>query len=287
MGTNKAPILANIYMAKLEALQKEKCKTEVKLKWPILFKRFIDDGFGVMEGTKLDFEHWISEFNLLRQTITIDKFKFGNEVDFMDLFIYKGEEFFVNGKLDISVFQKQENKYMYIPSKSGHLKHTIRNFILGELRRYVRCCTQEFNFLKTKNKFFKRLRLRGYKKLFLLRLFRKVKHSSRNTLLKISPQRCIEGKFYSELKENNIIEDAEQIFHETFSNEFLNLMENVLNSNGDTNSIEVPVNNIVVPIKVCSLIFQIFRHKTFETKQNSFLCLCLSVFSGNQFRQRR
>ena len=100
--------------------------------------------------------------------------------------------------------------------------------------------------------------MRGYKKLFLLRLFRKVKHSSRNNLLKISPQRCIEGKFYSELKENNIIEDAEQIFHETFSNEFLNLMENVLNSNGDTNSIEVPVNNIVVPIKVCSFIFQNF-----------------------------
>ena len=141
--------------------------------------------------------------------------------------------------------------------------------------------------LKNKNKFFKRLRLRGYKKLFLLRLFRKVKHSSRNTLLKISPQRCIGGNFYSEMKENNIIEDAEQIFHETFSNEFLNLMENVLNSNGDTNSIEVPVNNIVVPIQVCSLIFQTFRHKTFETKQNSFLCLCLSVFSGNQFRQRR
>ena len=77
-------------------------------------KRFIDDGFGVtvMEGNKFDFEYYVSEFNLLRKTITIDTFKFGNEVDFMHLFIYKGEEFFVNGK-------------------SGHLKHTIRNFILG------------------------------------------------------------------------------------------------------------------------------------------------------------
>ena len=140
--------------------------------------------------------------------------------------------------------------------------------------------------LKTKKQFFRRLRLRGYKKLFLLRLFRKAKHSLRNNLLKISPQRYIEGNFYSELKENNIIEDAEKIFHKTFSNEFLNLMENVLNSNGDTNSIEVPI-NVVVSVKVCSLLFQIFRHKTFETKQNSFLCLCLSVFSGNQFRQRR
>ena len=51
MGTNVAPILANIYMAKLELLLKEKCKTDIKLKWPTLFKRFIDDGFGIMEGT--------------------------------------------------------------------------------------------------------------------------------------------------------------------------------------------------------------------------------------------
>ena len=32
MGTNVAPILANIYMAKLELLLKEKCKTGIKLK---------------------------------------------------------------------------------------------------------------------------------------------------------------------------------------------------------------------------------------------------------------
>ena len=32
MGTNVAPMLANIYMAKLELLLKEKCKTDIKLK---------------------------------------------------------------------------------------------------------------------------------------------------------------------------------------------------------------------------------------------------------------
>ena len=76
-----------------------------------MFQRFIDEGFGIMEGNKLDFEHWVTEFNLLRETITIDKFEFGNEVDFMDLVLYKGEEFNVSGKLDTSVFQKDENKF--------------------------------------------------------------------------------------------------------------------------------------------------------------------------------
>ena len=53
----------------------------------------------------------------------------------MDLFVFKGARFFEDGKLDILVFQKEENKYMYIPANSGHQKHTINNFILGELQK--------------------------------------------------------------------------------------------------------------------------------------------------------
>ena len=172
---------------------------DIKLKLPILFKRFIGDGFGILEGNKLDFEHWITEI-ILRETITIDKFKFCNEVDFMDLFIniyiYKGEKFYVSGKLDISVFQKEENKYVYIPTKSGH---QIILFAILYWESYVDTLDvlhKNFTFLKqTKNIFFKRLRFRGYKKVFLTRLFRKVKHSSRNDLLKRSPQHNVEGNF--------------------------------------------------------------------------------------------
>ena len=182
MCTNVAPILANIYMAKLENLLKEKSKTNTKIIWPVLFKRFID-GFGITEANKEEFEYWIHEFNLLRETIPIDKFKYGNAVDFMDLYVFKGNCFFEDGKLDISVFQKEENKYMYIPANSGHQKHTINNFILGELRRYVRFNTIQRNFAKIKCKFFGRLRNRGYNKKFLTTLFRKVDFGSRNKLL--------------------------------------------------------------------------------------------------------
>ena len=72
--------------------------------------------FGILEGNKLDFEYWVTEFNLLQETITIDKFKFGNEVDFMDLFVYKGKEFYSCGKLDVSVFQNRR-KQIYVHPK--------------------------------------------------------------------------------------------------------------------------------------------------------------------------
>ena len=116
-----------------------------------------------------------------------------------------------------------------------------------------------------KNKIFKRLHLRRYKKLFLKRLFRKVKYSSRNSFLKFPPKYFTEEKFYSERKETEILENAEQTFQETFSDDFLNLMENVLNSDNGTNSIVSPQNNMVVSFEVCS-IFVLQIIKNIETK---------------------
>ena len=244
LGTNVAPILTNIYMATLENLLKEKSKTNTKIIWPLLFKRFIDDGFGITKANKNEFELWVNEFNLLRESITIDKFKYGNRVDFMDLFIFKGESFSENGKFDISVFQKEENKYMYIPASSGHQQHTINNFILGELRRYIRFNTIKKNFLKIKRKFFIRLRNRGYTKMFLSRLFNKIKFGSRNKLLAISA----DNENYRETGYNGsdtiLINDAERMFQETFSEEEIP-EENVHNNNVRTCS-------IVSPISLCN-----------------------------------
>ena len=93
MGTNLAPILANLYLAMLQEELKKKCVNDRKLKWPKLFLRFIDDGFGIMEGSKKDVEYWIKQFNGLRKTIKIDKWSFGNSVEYMDIYT-KEKSFF-------------------------------------------------------------------------------------------------------------------------------------------------------------------------------------------------
>ena len=57
MGTNVLPTLTNIYLEKFEKLLIDKCIVDKKLVWPILFKRFIDNGFEVTKGSKQDFEY--------------------------------------------------------------------------------------------------------------------------------------------------------------------------------------------------------------------------------------
>ena len=86
MGTNVAPILANLYLAKLEKLLKDKTKNDHKMVWPILFRHFIDDGFGTTKGSKSDVEYWIMTFNFLVKSIKIDKFKYGSKVEYIARF---------------------------------------------------------------------------------------------------------------------------------------------------------------------------------------------------------
>ena len=106
MGTNLAPILANLYMAMLQ-----------------------EDGFGIMEGTKKDVEYWILQFNNLRKSINIDKWSFGNHVEYMDLYIYTKEKNFILPEFWIFVFYKKKSTGICIfLKKSGHVSHTIKNY---------------------------------------------------------------------------------------------------------------------------------------------------------------
>ena len=114
MGTNLAPILANLYLAILREELKKKCVHDKKLKWPTLFQRFIDNGFGIMKGTNEDVKYWISQFNGSTKTIKNNNWTFGNHVEYMDICIYKGESFFLpdfwtfkcskNNGIDILIF---------------------------------------------------------------------------------------------------------------------------------------------------------------------------------------
>ena len=94
------------------------------------------------------------------KTFFIDKMEFWeNHVAYTDLYIYiyifKGNKVFETGKLSIKVYQKLENRYMYIPNKASiqDIRYKIKNFVLG-MKCHVRINTEEINFLKIQTLFF-------------------------------------------------------------------------------------------------------------------------------------
>ena len=63
---------------------------------------------------------------------------------------YKGKDFYEDGKLSVSIHQKETKKFMYIPYQSFHQRHTIKNYVWGELKCYVHFNTEEKNFKNLK-----------------------------------------------------------------------------------------------------------------------------------------
>ena len=72
---------------------------------PILFKRFIDDGFGILKG---------------------------NNVDIMDLFIYKREDFNSSGKLDIRFPKGREQTWKIWRFTGIQLLKNKKHFFSGD-----------------------------------------------------------------------------------------------------------------------------------------------------------
>ncbi|CAM9127348.1 unnamed protein product, partial [Choristocarpus tenellus] len=74
---------------------------------------------------------------------------------------------------------------MYIPFRSSHPMHSKRGYITGELLRYVSTCSDKESYPEVRNKFYFKLRARGYPPWFLLlQCFEKVNYSQRAERLK-------------------------------------------------------------------------------------------------------
>ena len=108
---------------------------------------------------------------------------------------------------------------MYVPAKSGHTKHTIKNFILNELKMYVRYNTVEHIFFKIWNTYIASLRNCGYKKVPLKKLLRCVQFADRMNLLTLSQDKLDFRKISNTEVECVLIVDGEHIFKGTFSKE--------------------------------------------------------------------
>ena len=174
MGTCFAVVYANIYLNVIEY--------EIWLQFksfgytlPILFKRYIDDIFAIfpiINNASAEPSHtlFLSLYNSLRTSIKLT-WTTGDSVNFLDLTLSLGKRFNSSKQIDISLYQKEMNNYLYIPPTSFHTQESIKSFIVSEIRRYCLNCSDPEEFTNRKSLFLQRLLTRGYSKRFLKPLF--------------------------------------------------------------------------------------------------------------------
>jgi hypothetical protein len=109
-------------------------------------------------------------------------------------------------KIQFKLFQKEINKYLYIPPMSNHPISLLSNIIVQELKRYcLLYCSFKSDYLDLAQKFKTRLLNRGYSEEFLVPLFANI--PSRESLLKnlLSPKKIASTKESNNLKRGPII----------------------------------------------------------------------------------
>lgn len=159
MGTNVAPLLANIYLY---------YKVDVLIRTRFAyFMRFIDDVFSIYRGNEINLQRVLNEFSQaalpLKITWNIDREK----AIFLDLEIH-----YRDNTISFITYQKPLNIYAYIPEFSSHSWGVFKGFIIGELIRYMRTCSYYEDFNNIRKLFWLRLLARGYKPAMLILLFK-------------------------------------------------------------------------------------------------------------------
>ena len=180
MGTNLAPAFANLFMVSIENPVITKWKTSGHI---IAYFRFIDDIFFIVNGSLTITKQIVDELNNQHPNIQLTSTISSYSVDFLDLTIFKGPRLTSDNKLDLKVFSKPNNQYLYLPFTSFHARPHKLSFIRGELCRFIRNCSQYSDFILLKNAFFKHLRIRGYPASIILKQFSKISYADRLSLI--------------------------------------------------------------------------------------------------------
>ena len=176
MGTNLAPSFANLFMVTIEHPVITKWKL---LGYIIAYCRFIDDIFLIINGDSTIANQIIRELNSQHPNIQLTGTISTSSVDFLDLTIFKGPRFTSDHKIDIKVYSKPNNQFLYVPFTSFNARPHKISFIRGELLRFMRNCSQVEDFLRLRKEFFYHLRARGYPVSIILNQFRSINYHDR------------------------------------------------------------------------------------------------------------
>lgn len=188
MGTNCMPPAAQIYLArKWESLAKQK----LGVAFPKMFRRYIDDGFVVFEGSERELLSFLDLLGNLLPNIKITHSYSRFQVDFLDLVVFKCMEDALTSpdgrvRLKVRTHQKVLNKYLYIPYSSFHHQGMFKSFINAELIRYVVTNSDQHWFDCMVRKFTHRLRQRGYPLTLVASIASRVSYSKRQRYLSAS-----------------------------------------------------------------------------------------------------
>ena len=157
MGTPLAPTLAILYMADLENefLHTQKFK-------PYFYVRYIDDIFIIWLHGREKLDLFFHAFNQFNPAIQFDMEVSDSDINFLDITIYKSENFNETRQLYTKTHFKETNTFQYIHFLSHHPLAVKKSVLYSEILRFKMQCTENKEFKNLTITFIKHFLQRGY-----------------------------------------------------------------------------------------------------------------------------
>lgn len=180
MGTPLAVVYACLVVNQIERLTLSRLPDG---HGPLFIRRYIDDFFIVMKSID-DAQLFMNKFNSVIPTIRCtDPLISDTQGVMLDMVIFKDATFHTTGKFATKLYQKTQNKYLYLPPSSFHSHHMFPAVVRSEIRRYRLLCSRDCDFAETITLFRTRLIARGYQPRQLNKWFAAALRDDRTSLL--------------------------------------------------------------------------------------------------------
>lgn len=127
---------------------------------PLVYKRYIDDIFGVWQHGKESLIQFFNHFNSRNKDI-----QFTMETDYTNggwLHFLRFDLKPHNGNIDRKWYQKPSTRPVFLTADSHHTQETKHNVIINEFKSLDKICSNETYYLEASNKFKSILQENGY-----------------------------------------------------------------------------------------------------------------------------
>ena len=149
-----------------------------------LHKRYVDDGFLVWRGPETCLRRFLSDLDSQHAAVRITFAVSRRLCIFLDLHLSVS----ASGAVESSVYQKEQNRFLYPLWNSEIPRSTLAGIAIGECIRYIKRCSRRADYIEMLKLFSQRLAARGWPGWFITKAFKRAPdYDERMRLLRMGP----------------------------------------------------------------------------------------------------
>ena len=186
MGVSVAPVLGNLYVGSKYLAVFARFRQYFGVDSVLLARGYIDDGVAVVTTSPAGVNALLDMLHTAHPSLRLEIKTSQHSLVFLDVEVYKGPRWRSTATLlDTRVYQKPQNRYLYIPFESNHPLSARVGFIYGEGVRFVKLSSDLNAVRDTCRLFVQRLQARGYPLQVIVDQLVKVDYRKRRQYLRL------------------------------------------------------------------------------------------------------